>query len=267
MTQKKMKIVFAVPVYGNVAAQFMTSMLSLQKALMLAGVEFGFLVLSGLCYVSQARALLAADFLKTDGTDLFFIDADMAFPPESAVKLILRQEDVVGGAYRKRSEKVDYAVSIMTTEDGIPIGRDGLIEATGLATGFLKIKRHVLERMAEAYPELKYRHKDQDVYDFFNTGVENGMWWGDDFAFCRRWSKIGGRLWVLPDLELDHIDGTKSFKGNYHEYLLTMPGGARYESCKDGETEAVHGGGIFPCKDGEKDKDRHEQEAAQGVCV
>ena len=32
------------------------------------------------------------------------------------------------------------------------------------------------------------------------SGAHNGAWWGEDYAFCRRWREKGGQIWCLPDL-------------------------------------------------------------------
>lgn len=219
-----MKIVLAIPAYNDLHPHCVTSLLGLQEVLIKAGIDYDIQFIGGLCYVSQARALLVNVFLNGNGTDLFFIDSDIAFSPEAAIKLIMCSEDIVGGTYLKKSgNNDDYAVLIKTTPEGYPVvGRNGLIEAEGLPTGFLKIKRHVFEKMQEAYPELKFKHKEQEVYDFFNTGVENERWYGDDFAFCKRWKKIGGQMWLMPDLDLKHI-GQKVYEGNYHRFLLSQP--------------------------------------------
>jgi hypothetical protein len=53
------------------------------------------------------------------------------------------------------------------------------------------------------------------------------MWWGEDYAFCRNWQEIGGEVWLVPNLNLNHWSGDKVWKGNFHEYLLKQPGGSK----------------------------------------
>jgi hypothetical protein len=124
-----------------------------------------------------------------------------------------------------------YPVQIKIV-DGKPVGKvigknEALVEAEYLPTGFMRIKRGVIEKMQEGYPELKYTHSVVETvaaprsgYDFFNMGNQEGkQWLTEDYAFCHRWKKLGGRLWVYPNIRFEHI-GKQSFCGNYHEHLL-----------------------------------------------
>ncbi|KKK90920.1 hypothetical protein LCGC14_2718140, partial [marine sediment metagenome] len=124
----------------------------------------------------------------------------------------------------------------MKTKDGIPIGCDGgkLIEYIFLPAGFMRIKRQVFEILAKHYPDLKYeqgvleldRGAAKEAFDFFGMGSFGRKFRGEDYAFCQRWRDIGGQLWVYPDIDFQHI-GRKSYKANYHEHLLALPGGAK----------------------------------------
>ena len=111
-----------------------------------------------------------------------------------------------------------------------------IVEAEFLATGFMRIKRNVFERMAQAYPELKYKEnvvktmnrKIEEAYDFFGMGIDDtrGRYTTEDYMFCKRWRDIGGQLWIYPDIDFDHI-GRKAYTGNFHEYLMRQPGGSK----------------------------------------
>jgi hypothetical protein len=81
-----------------------------------------------------------------------------------------------------------------------------------------------------AYPELCFGPRYHPSVDLFNHGAHEGVWWGEDYAFCRRWNAIGGEIWVVPDLDLTHHSKTEAFPGNYHEWLLRQPGGSKAEA-------------------------------------
>ncbi len=156
----------------------------------------------------------------TDATDLFFIDADVAFDADAVLRILERDEEIVAGIYPLKRDEGDFPVKIKT-EDGVPIGQNGLIEAELIPTGFMRIKRVVFDIMEKKYPELKYTLNNvSEAYDFFNMGIEEGTkWTTEDYAFCNKWSKIGGQLWVAPDINFTHV-GRKKYMGNYHNYLL-----------------------------------------------
>ena len=95
--------------------------------------------------------------------------------------------------------------TIHTDADGIPIVRaDGAIKAKLLPAGFLKITKEAIDRIMTAHPELCYGEKYNLSLDLFNHGAHKGLWWGEDYAFCRRWEAMGEDAWLVPDLDLDH---------------------------------------------------------------
>jgi predicted O-methyltransferase YrrM len=81
---------------------------------------------------------------------------------------------------------------------------DGLIEVEGLPTGFMKIRRHVLERMAADAP--KYFDKIYEtalVFDRPTPGADKTRW-GGDVDFCNRWRARGGKIYADKELRLGH---------------------------------------------------------------
>jgi hypothetical protein len=48
--------------------------------------------------ITRARNNMVADFLETDATHLFFIDADMTFTTLDILNILNADQDVVGGA-------------------------------------------------------------------------------------------------------------------------------------------------------------------------
>lgn len=223
------KVVIGIPSHsGTLNSECVLSLLAAQALLIAKGIESEIIILNGCAYLPVARNTLVAMFMKDpDATDLFFIDADVGFDASAVLKILERPEGIIAGIYPLKKDHVGYPVQIKRV-DGVPIGKDGLIEADFLPTGFMRIKRPVFEKMEEAYPELKYKsnivnvaNSDVDeVYDFFNMGaIGSSQWTTEDFAFCQRFRDIGGQLWVFPDIEFSHV-GNKAFKGNYHKFLL-----------------------------------------------
>src|SRR5690606_16161513 len=86
----------------------------------------------------------------------------------------------------------------------------------------MKITRAWVEKMIAAYPELRYVEQDgTECYAFFDCQLEDGKYWGEDYVACRRWTRIGGRIWAYPDATFEHV-GRRSWTGNLHEYLLAL---------------------------------------------
>lgn len=226
-----MKVIFTVPTLsGAIESECVISLLTTFNILNRKNIESDLFVISNCPVLQMARNTLVAMFMKTDATDLFFVDSDVGFDAAGAIKILERPEKVVAGIYPLKQSSLAFPVQIKTI-DSIPIGRDGLIEANLLPAGFMRVKRIVFEKMQEAYPELKYTSNVIDVnnlgiteaYDFFNMGISaNNRWTTEDYTFCQRWTDIGGQLWVYPDIDFKHI-GKQGFIGNYHQALLSRP--------------------------------------------
>ncbi len=78
----------------------------------------------------------------------------------------------------------------------------------------------------EGFPELIINADGAgETPDLFNHGAHLGRWYGEDYAFCRRWLELGEDVWLLPDVDVDHNgrgDDVRVWKGNFHKHLLSM---------------------------------------------
>lgn len=196
------KVLLAIPSYDKPDTSLTFSLARSREALTEAGIPSALLILEGNCHVDDSRNSIVRDFLESDCSDLVFLDADVTWEPDALVKLCQRDEDIVGGVYPYRRENgQNMPVRLM---DGGEV-RDGLREVEGLPTGFMKIRRHVLERMAAGRPW--YFDKIYPTHLIFNRSEpdEEHTRWGGDLDFCRRWREMGGKLYALEDLRLGHV--------------------------------------------------------------
>jgi hypothetical protein len=113
----------------------------------------------------------------------------------------------------------------------------GFIEVLDGATGFMLIKRNVFKKMALAYPNLRFKsdqhlgdphdktfgyHDTSDWnYAFFDTMIEpdTKRYLSEDYAFCRLWQKIGGKIYADIASGMTHY-GNYSFRGNVGTQFL-----------------------------------------------
>jgi len=97
---------------------------------------------------------------------------------------------------------------------------DGFAEVLDGPTGFMMIKRNVFTKMFEKYPELicKNDHQNKDIDEYcavFDCMIDpdSKRYLSEDYAFCRRWQKIGGSIFADCLTVLGHI-GNIRFQGN-----------------------------------------------------
>lgn len=174
------------------------------------GIELKIGHVSGCSILPKARNSLIARFMQSDYTDFLFLDTDVTFKSEDIFRLmaIASTKDIVGGVYPKKNKDSELAVDLMYSYTGSPIVEEeyGLYEAKHLPTGFMLIRRHVIEKMMQAYPELMYFEPQEQLmcYTLFDFLLKDGSYYGEDYIFCQRARELGIKIYVDQTLELGH---------------------------------------------------------------
>lgn len=237
------------PCYGGqVTALFANAVLGLQQACHERGLRFAWRLLGSDALITRARAEMAASFLaETDATHMLFVDADIGFSPDQVFRLLDFGADVAAAAYPTKQfdwpalarliaegHPAPHAASfnyVLGVEDtGTVEVRNGFAKVRYAGTGFLMVRRAALLRMCEAYPALRYR-RVQAVGDplidspyrvaLFDCMIDpvSGAYLSEDFAFCRRWTDLGGEIWLDVRSRLTH-QGSYAFEGDLAARLV-----------------------------------------------
>lgn len=248
-----MNIFFATPCYGGqVTDQYFLSMFRLSQVLMQYGIRFRITTLRNESLVTRARNILTAMFLEDESsTHLMFIDADIEFDPDSVIRMLAMDKDVIAAAYPKKtinwnmvktaaqrgeenlaSFGADYAINLKV-EPGTNRVRShmGTVEVLDASTGFFLVKKEVIQKMTKHYPELFYKN-DSSIdprfnpycYALWDTMIDprDKRYLSEDYTFCRRWQDMGGEIWVDPNTKLNHV-GSFTFEGNLNNILRPGP--------------------------------------------
>ena len=222
---REMNIFFATPCYGGmVTDQFFLSMFRTSQTFMQHGINFRITTLRNESLITRGRNILTAMFLESDCSHLMFIDADIEYQADDLLRMMAYDKPIMAAAYPKKALPIQYAINfkfINQEKKQIRI-ENGAVEVLDASTGFFLVKREVVEKMMQAYPELHYRN-DSNIdekfnkycYSFFDTihDPEDNRYLSEDYTFCRRWQKLGGEIWLDPNTKLNHV-GTHSFEGD-----------------------------------------------------
>lgn len=181
--------------------------------------------------INRARNAAVAQFLSNpDNTHLLFIDSDIEFSMDVILRMIQANKDVIGVGYAQKWLNIHKMKHVFSEaevpKDPIQLctnasihlmpGEQGPIqEVEYCTTGCLLIKRQVIETMLERYPERKFIN-DVDAYmgsdpeKFYNLFCieihpETKRLESEDYAFCRLWREIGGKIHVIVDASLKHF--------------------------------------------------------------
>ncbi len=237
-------LLVATPCFGGqVTTNYANSMLKLQAACRAQAIDFEWLMLGGDALITRARADLVAHFLdRAEATHLLFIDADIGFEPAQVFRLLAFDADVTACAYP--AKRIDWQRVREVIAAGVPapqaaaldyvfevedperiVARDGFAKVRYAGTGFLLIRRHALAALCAAHPQLQYRRTSSlsdplgnspHRYALFDTMIDpvSGVYLSEDYAFCRRWTDLGGEIWIDTQSKLTHV-GPLAFVGDF----------------------------------------------------
>ncbi len=251
---EKIHLVVATPCFGGqVSSLYAGSIFALQRALhSISNVQLTVHMREGDALITRARADLVTLFLDDPtATHFLFIDADIGFTPKQVFRLIESGADMVAGVYpikrinwnkaRRAIEanradvaaaSLDYVLEI-DDPDHIAVV-NGFTRVRYAGTGFLMVRRHVLEKMCShpAYASLRFaREHSHDTlvgspnrFALFECMIDpdSGTYLSEDFAFCKRWTDIGGEIWADLQSSLDHV-GPSVFHGDVASQFASAP--------------------------------------------
>jgi len=250
----RIHLVVATPCFGGqVSSIYASSLFALQRALRgKSNAELTVHMRDGDALITRARANLVTLFLDDlTATHLLFVDADIGFVPEQVFRLIESGADVVAGVYpikrvnwdkakraleanrpNLKAASLDYVLEIDDPDHVVVV--NGFTRVRYAGTGFLMIRRHVLERMC-AHPDYAslqfFREHSHDAlagspnrFALFECMIEpsTGTYLSEDFAFCKRWTDIGGEIWADLHSRLDHV-GPSVFYGDVASQFAAAP--------------------------------------------
>lgn len=179
--------------------------------------------------ISLARSKLFGAFLRNPQyTHLLMIDDDMGWKPEEVAWFLLLNRDFLAAVGPKKKYPIEFAFNAVGDDGKIaPLYHEletNVTELPFVGGAFVMISRDCAEKMAAAYPELQYE-VDPGVteYAVFDPKILHSgdmkRRLSDDYAFCYRWRKIGGKIYVKLDVELQH-SGNHTFSGNLLDYFV-----------------------------------------------
>jgi len=250
---KACKLFCCTPMYGGQCFGLYTkACLDLQMLCVQYGMEVRFSFLFNESLITRARNYLTDQFLQSGFTHMLFLDADIHFNPRDVIELVLRDYELSGAPYPKKSiswKNVALAAQkhpeldpaelsnvigdfVFNTAHGTTqIQVNVPLQVLEIGTGYMMIKREVLDKMMLAYPDMKFKpdfigQTDFDptryIHIFFDTIVDTkdsatgggtDRYLSEDYSFCQLYSKMGGKIYLCPWMKTQHV-GTYAFTGN-----------------------------------------------------
>jgi hypothetical protein len=128
---------------------------------------------------------------------ILWIDSDIAFNPEDAMKLIESDKEIISGAYLLASGEVTAYKKMLGpgyTYDEVKAMTEP-VKIEGCGFGFLAIKSGVFENMTRPWFQAAMATTDD--------GITFPIM-GEDMSWCKRVTDAGHEIWFDPSVKVTH---------------------------------------------------------------
>lgn len=211
---------------------FSTSLWATARMIKHFGGEIDFCMLPGCSDLPAARAKILGNFYRSDFTHLLMIDSDMSWDENDVLKMLNLNKDFIAAAgMRKICGPGEFALN-NCKDDGTTIpmllDKDGVLEITEIGMAFVLVSKNFATRMIDYYrPEFEFQiigpelpGGSQMEVDIFSPMIVPGTKrrLPEDYSACFRWRAIGGKIFVLANVELGHA-GRLVWRGRLSDSL------------------------------------------------
>jgi hypothetical protein len=182
----------------------MRSCMNLKEELTRQNIKHDWLIGTNESLVTRARNEMTATFLHTDYEYMMWLDSDIEFEPEHVSAIWNMDADVGVGVYAMKKQGEDWYAAWHNGKLVKDLEQfDGPIKVDYAGTGFMLIKRSVIESLAERAPIYRSRD-DRTVSELYITGEHDNYYESEDYHFCRKAREAGFDIMMDPSVKLKH---------------------------------------------------------------
>jgi FkbM family methyltransferase len=196
MSQPKKKILIAIPTARNIEAE---TFKSIYDQIIPEGYQTTFQFFYGY-NVDQVRNLIA-DWVVKGYDYLWAVDSDMGFAPDTLMRLLAHDKDIVSALYRQRKQQQTLEIYEHNASGGVThmpyykLQGKSLVEVAGCGFGCVLVKAEVMR--AIGYPQFKY-----------HSAVDHAHTVSEDIDFCTKARNKGFSIWADAGILCNHIGAT-----------------------------------------------------------
>ncbi|MHB8096043.1 MAG: hypothetical protein ACYDEI_00095 [Erysipelotrichaceae bacterium] len=250
-----MKIYIATPMYACQCN--MNYMVSVQQ-LVGKGVNYSLHTIGNESLITRGRNNFITDFYVNfkDDDYLLFWDSDIAIEPESILKLINHNKDVIGAPVRlKNKQNRLFSLTPKLDKDGNFIKEGSLVEVHYFATGIMLLSRKAVydliedaKRNDDIYTNKSNPMKIENsnfIYDVFKIGIndktlayDKRVYLSEDYWVCNTLQRLGYKLYIDESINTKHY-GTMDFECNDGLYVETLYKNEGGEKCEEKKCDPI----------------------------
>jgi len=212
---------FALPCYdGSITTETALGLLETCAQLTQKKVSHSFSIIRSGSLIDQSRNELVARFLdREDATVLVFIDSDISFdwPAMSRLLAWATMYPLISGAYNSKRDSPHFIVNPADTK----LNEHALLPIHSLGIGFTAIQRKVFGAIDA--PIFYHSHLGKDIPAYFQMGVVDGKYIGEDVWFFNQAEAAGFQPMLDPFIKLGHV-GIKEYNTPFEMALSKIVG-------------------------------------------
>lgn len=211
------KVMIGSPSYdGRIDVWYTNSLVNTIKIAAEQGVEITPMWVSFDALIQRARNDTIQLALEGGFDDLIWIDTDIEWQPDWFFKLLNCPEDVVGGTYRKKGDREEY---VFRPKDGATINPvNGLLEVTGLGTGFVKMSRAAMQYLWDKSPMYIDQKDNKERRMIFDVRLVGQDLMSEDIWAFQTLVKGGFKIWLDTAMTCNHT-GPYKFQGDFVKWF------------------------------------------------
>ena len=217
------KLFIGIPAYdGKISIKLAYTIAQLMPKAMSLGVSVQLGHVSGCSIITMARNMLVDQFLKSDCTELLFIDSDVLAQADDILRLMAQSgdKDITAGSYPRRSRDKKFFMDLYFDENNDLEFDGAMMRINRVGTGFMLIQRHVIEAIAEKSEKYLGQDGIGNVANVFDFKLMDGKFVGEDYSFCDKAREEGFKVWLDVEISLPHV-GQEEFTNNFYQEVLT----------------------------------------------
>ncbi len=191
-TSSRLKVAISVPCPEYIHVEFSKALLEMHTHS--RGMADYFVSHAVGSRITVNRNILVRMAQEMKATHLLFLDADMTFPPDTMLRLLAHEKDIVCATYSLRSGDHGRPIGELAPGTTGVADKKGLAEFALVGMGCMLLRMEVFDRLDKPY-FAEPRMEGSDEPD------------GEDIDFCKQVRKAGYQIWcdVALSEQMGHI--------------------------------------------------------------
>lgn len=150
-------------------------------------------------YIHCGREWFLESVRKQGATHVLWLDTDMSFPPETAIRLFMHDTPIVGCNYRVRQDSGLFTARLNQERITTDESTTGLQAVDEIGFGVVLMRTDIVDRIHRPWFKHGLSDRGGDI--------------GEDIMFCRALREVGHTIYLDHDLskEIGHV-GTHTFR-------------------------------------------------------